>query len=380
MTIAGVMSGTSADGIDVAIVRIGSTGRIKLLGHRAFPYPRAVRNAILRAMENAALPVAELSLLNWRLGELYADAVEATANTLNLKPQLVGLHGQTIYHQAVAAPFLGSSTRATWQTGEASVVAERLRVPVVSDLRPADMAAGGQAAPLVPMLDYTLFRHPTRNRILLNLGGIANLTAMPAAASLEDLLAFDTGPANMVIDTLMQRLFRKKLDAYGRTAARGQILQRVLDELLRNPYFSAPPPKSCGREQFGSAYVDRLLELCGDASSLDILATTTALTASTIAAAYVRFCQPHLNQSTATDLIVSGGGARNIHLVGLLRAALEPLRVKVIDIGERGIPAEAKEAVAFALLAWLTWHQRPGNVPAATGASRPVILGKVTYA
>jgi len=385
MIVAGVMSGTSADGIDVAFTRIRETAagvRIKLLGHHAVPYPKAVRLAVLRAMEPGPLTVPEMAQLNWRLGQLYANALEAASAKLGLKAALIGMHGQTIYHQAVASKFLGAQVRATWQTGEAAEVAERLRVPVVSDFRPADLAAGGQAAPLVPILDFTMYRHATKNRILLNLGGIANVTVIPAAAEMSSLLAFDTGPASMVIDAAMQRLFARKYDASGKTAAKGLVIEPVLAELLRDPYFAAAPPKSCGREQFGAAYVDRLLALCADARPEDVVATATALTARTIVDAYARFCWTHLGQNAplarATELIVSGGGARNSFLIQQLKNALEPLKVKVIDIGATGIPAQAKEAVAFALLAWLTWHRRPGNVAAATGASRPVVLGKVT--
>ena len=208
MVVAGVMSGTSADGVDVAICRVSpalrevGTPRLKVLGHRAFPYPADVRAAVLAAMDAKRTSAAEIARLNWRLGAIYADCVAAAANDLSVKVALVACHGQTIYHQSVAARYLGEDVRATWQIGEASVIAERLRVPVVSDFRPADLAAGGQGAPLVPMLDYCLFRHATRNRVLLNLGGIANVTVLPAGCGVDDVMAFDTGPANMVIDAL----------------------------------------------------------------------------------------------------------------------------------------------------------------------------------
>jgi len=387
MVVAGVMSGTSADGVDVAVVRITETAgtpRIKVVGHESFAYSKGVRAAVLRAMEGEALPVAELARLNWRLGEIYADAVEATIAKLGMKIGLVGMHGQTIYHQAVTAPYLGKPTRATWQTGEAAVVAERMRVPVVSDFRPADMAAGGQAAPLVPMLDFCLFRHATKNRVLLNLGGIANVTAIPAGAALEDLLAFDTGPANMVIDALMQRFYGRRFDKGGRVGARATVLGDVVAELMKDKYFAAAPPKSCGREEYGAAFVERFVRMCGGAVNEDAVATAAALTARSVVEAYGRFCWTHLGQKAplarATEMIVSGGGAKNPLLMRMLREGLEPLRVKVVEIGERGVAAEAKEAVAFALLAWLRWKGLPGNVPSATGARRAVVLGKVTLA
>ncbi len=392
MTVAGVMSGTSADGVDVALCRIRpSTGkddspRISLIGHAEFRYPKSLRSAVLAAMDAKAMSVANMSRLHWRLGQVYADAVAATVEQFGEKIHLVGCHGQTIYHQGVPSKYLGSNIRCTWQIGEPSVIAEGLRVPVVSDLRPADLATGGQGAPLVPILDYALFRSPRINRVLQNLGGIANLTAIPAGAKLEDLIAFDTGPANMVIDACMARLFNKPYDRNGTTAKRGTPNQNVLNLLLPAPYFSAPPPKSCGREEYGDAFVTRFLTLCrkvrlGDA---DIVATATALTAQSVLDQYRRFVWPHLGQKApmaeATEYVVAGGGAKNATLLNMLREGLEPFGVKLRNMDALGIPAQAKEAVAFALMAWLTWNDLPGNVPSATGAAHPVILGKVTRA
>ncbi len=383
LIVAGIMSGTSADGIDVAFTRISpsraSTPRIKLLGHRAFPYPKAVRAAVLAAMGSGPVSTAELSRLHWRLGQLYTDAIQKTAAQLNLQPNLVGLHGQTIYHQATAELYLGKAVRATWQLGEPAVLRERLGIPVVSDFRPADFAAGGQGAPLVPMLDFALFLSSTRNRLLLNLGGIANLTVLPAAAALDDLIAFDTGPANMVLDDLMYRLFGRHLDRSGGTAAKGMILPKLLAELLRHPYFTASPPKSCGREQFGVAFTEHLQSLCVHANPYDILATATELTAVTLRDACSRFCLPHLVAGRPTELIAAGGGTRNRYLMGRLAALFTPLGVRVRTADDLGLPGQAKEAVAFALLAWLTFHDLPGNVPSATGASHAVKLGKVLY-
>lgn len=388
------MSGTSADGIDVALCRIAprrgdpaqaSSPRIQFLGHLGVAYPRAVRAAVLRAMDasDAALSVADLSRLNWRLGALYADAVERAARQYDLHVDLVACHGQTLYHQSVAAPFAGARVRATWQIGEASVLAERLRVPVVSDLRPADLAAGGQGAPLVPMLDYALFRHARRSRILLNLGGIANVTAIPAACTLNQLQAFDTGPANMVIDAAMAALFERSFDRAGRTAARGSVVGPVLSRFLSDRYFHAAPPKSCGREQFGSAFTARFIAACesAGASKADIIATATALTAASVERAIATSVLPHLAQhapGAPVELIAAGGGVQNRTLLAMLETRLRPLGIRVETTATLGIPAQAKEAVAFALLGWLTWHRLPGNVPAATGASRPVVLGKVT--
>jgi anhydro-N-acetylmuramic acid kinase len=387
MIVAGVMSGTSADGVDVAICRVSpadSGARVKVLGHRAMRYPARLRKAVLAAMDAKSTSTAELARLNWRLGELYADAVDAAVREMSVKPQLIACHGQTIYHQGAAMNYLGSPVRCTWQTGEAAVIAERMRVPVVSDFRPADLAAGGQAAPLVPMFDFCVFRNAKRNRLLLNLGGIANVTALPAACRAEDVLAFDTGPANMVIDACMERLFGRGFDRNGATAARGRVLKDVLEKQMRARYFSAPPPKSCGREEYGEAFVTRFIARCKRESELkeDVIATATALTARTIADAYARFCKPQFERlapNAKVELIAAGGGVRNATLMRMLRERLQPADVRVLSIEETGLDAGAKEATAFALLGWLTWHGLPGNLPSATGAQRPVVLGKVTY-
>jgi anhydro-N-acetylmuramic acid kinase len=259
-----------------------------------------------------------------------------------------------------------------------------MRVPVVSDFRPADMAAGGQAAPLVPMFDFCVFRDAKRSRVLLNLGGIANVTVLPAACRAEDVLAFDTGPANMVIDACMERLFGRGFDRNGATAARGRVLESVISKLIQARYFSAPPPKSCGREEYGETFVAKFIAACEreGARKEDVIATATALTAGTIADAYTRFCGPQFERlapEAKVELIAAGGGVRNATLMGMLREQL-PTSLRVRSIEETGLDAGAKEAAAFALLGWLTWHGLPGNLPSATGARRPVVLGKITYA
>ncbi|MDR3746371.1 MAG: anhydro-N-acetylmuramic acid kinase [Acidobacteriaceae bacterium] len=393
MIVAGVMSGTSADGVDVALCRIApglrkdDSPRIKLLCLLETKYPKAVRAEVLRIMEGQPATATEISRLNWRLGEIYATCVENACKTFATKVDLISCHGQTLQHEPSAVRHLGAPVRSTWQLGEAAVIAERLRCPVVSDLRPADLAAGGQGAPLVPMLDFCLFRSAKVNRILLNLGGIANLTAIPAASSLDQLLAFDTGPANMVVDHCVGLLFGRRFDRDGAIARRGRVLRPVVERLLRTPFFSAPPPKSCGREEFGTAFSTGLIELCRSAggSDADIIATATALTAESILAATGAFIVPHFGKRatapprTKTELCVAGGGAHNSTLMAMLRDSFASLGVRVRPMEDLGVPAQAKEAVAFALLAWLTWHGQPGNVPAATGASRAAILGKVSF-
>ncbi len=381
MIVAGVMSGTSADGVDVAICRV-SLGRdgvapVKVLAHKGFAYSKKLRAMVLEAASGEKMSAAKLAKLNWKLGEEYASCVERTAKEFKLKPQLVAVHGQTIVHDAEAG--------VTWQIGEAAVIASKLELPVVGDFRPADMAAGGQGAPLVPMLDWYLFKHATKNRLLLNLGGIANVTVLPADGDVEDVMAFDTGPANMVIDAVMQRLYGKEYDASGRTAGKGKVLDEVVKKMLRAKHFSATPPKSCGREEFGGEFLKRFIEACekAGAEKEDIVATATALTVESILDAYRRFCWPQLGQrapgAKATEMFIAGGGAKNKTLMRGLTEAFGALGVKVTTTASAGLAVEAKEAAAFALLGWLTWHGLPGNVPSATGAKRAVVLGKVTY-
>ena len=384
MIVAGVMSGTSADGINVALARVQGRGfrsRLELLAHYQFPYPNNVRRAVLAAMNAKTANVADLARLNFLLGELYADAVRAAQRRARLECALVGCHGQTLYHQGDAKPFLRRRIACTWQTGEAAVIAARLGVPVLSDFRPADMAAGGQGAPLVPFLDYVLYRHRRYGRIVQNLGGIGNLTAIPPRALPEDVVAFDTGPGNMVIDAVTEHLFSRPYDRNGRLAARGEPIERVLQQLLRHPFFRRKPPKTAGREQFGREFARDFLRLCGRADENDILATATALTARSIGIAVRKFVLPLVEPPLRfRELVVSGGGTKNRTLMRMIREELAPLKIRVRTSDEFGLPTEAKEAAAFALLAYQTWRHLPSNVPTATGAARPAILGKVSYA
>jgi anhydro-N-acetylmuramic acid kinase len=384
MTVAGIMSGTSADGIDVAVLQIAagkSRPKLTLLAHYGFAFPSRLRQAVLAAMNASAISTAELARLNWRLGIAYAEAVQATIKNHKIKLDLIGCHGQTIYHQAVPEMYVGRKFACTWQTGEAAVIAETLGVPVASNFRPADMAAGGQGAPLVPLLDYVLFADAKRGRVLQNIGGIANLTAIPAGAAADRVIAFDTGPGNMVIDALTQELFGKTFDRNGAIAAQGIVLKDVLDRELCNPYYQRKPPRTAGREQFGRTFVADFQKKCRAQHGRpeDAIATATALTAETIARSYARFVKSRM-KTTGVDYIVSGGGARNATLMHMLAARLEPLGCSLAASEQFGLPAAAKEAAAFALLAWETWNRLPGNLPAATGAKRAVVLGQVMYA
>jgi len=392
MIVAGVMSGTSAAGINVALVRIADSrllagrgkahGRhsIHLIGQSEYRYPSKVRAAVLEAMNASRASVADLARLDSLLGLLYADAVLATQRRFRTKVDLVGCHGQTLYHQGIPQRFLGRQITTTWQTGEAAWIAGRVGVPVVSDFRPADMAAGGKGAPLVPYLDYLWFRDERVGRIAQNIGGIANLTAIAAGAGSNRVLAFDTGPGNMVIDALTQRLFKRAFDDGGRIAATGRMIEPVLKRLLANSFFHAKPPKTAGREEFGRDFVGEFVRLCGRARKQDVVATATALTARSIADAIDHFVlRTGKKKGSFQELILSGGGAKNATLVAMLRERLARSGIVVRFSDELGLPSQAKEAIAFAVLAYETWHRRPSNIPSATGAKRPAILGKISY-
>ncbi len=379
MIVAGVMSGTSADGINVAMVRVSDTktASFKLLGHSEYPYPKEVRRAVLATMNAKAASVADLARLNFLLGELYAEAVLAAQRKFRIRAELVGCHGQTIYHQGDPAPFLGRKIATTWQTGEGAVIAARVGVPVVSDFRPADMAAGGKGAPLVPFLDYALYRDRRLGRIVQNIGGIGNLTAIPANASSKQVIAFDTGPGNMVIDAVTERFFSKPYDRDGKIAASGVVLDPVVARILKGTFFQHKPPKTAGREEFGREFVAEFLRRCGRTAKENVVATATALTAQSIRDAVKHFVLRR--SANYREFVVAGGGAKNPTLLAMLANALQPLGLTLRASDEFGLPAEAKEAVAFALMAHETWRRRPSNVPSATGAKRPAVLGKISF-
>jgi anhydro-N-acetylmuramic acid kinase len=385
MLVLGLMSGTSADGIDVALARIsGAPPRVKaqLLNHTAVKFPAQVRAEILRVAEQRAITAGELSQLNCRLGQLFAEAAKTACQRFRValsSVDLIGSHGQTIFHQGVPAKYLGALTASTLQIGEAAVIAARTGVTTVADFRPADMAVGGQGAPLVPYADYLLYCDRKLGRASLNLGGIANVTVIPAGAAREKVFAFDTGPANMLIDALVAHFSRgrKKFDEGARMALAGRAIPGLLDELMRDPYLREAPPKSTGREYYGAAYVRRVLALGRrfGAKPNDLIRCVTIFTALSVVDALNRF----VTRTTKIDqLIVSGGGARNPLIMAQLGAALPG--VEVLPSSRLGVPEEGKEAFAFALLAYETFHQRAGNVFSATGASGPAVLGKICYA
>jgi anhydro-N-acetylmuramic acid kinase len=381
-----MMSGTSVDGIDVALARVATSERIKtgaaeLVNFTSIPYPNALRDSILRVAEGERVTAGEISSLNFRVGEEFARAALAALRRWRVRPQriaLIGSHGQTIFHEGFDRGSRGR-TPSTLQIGEPAVIAARTGITTVGDFRPADIAAGGQGAPLVPFVDFRLYGPARIGRVALNIGGIANLTVLPASGGLRDVFAFDTGPGNMVIDALVRRATRgrQKFDRNAQIATRGRIIPALLDSLLRDQYFRTPPPKTTGRERYGEEFVRRLVarrEARG-ASHADLIRTATLLTALSIVDAMNRWVRP---KAKIGEMIVSGGGAHNPLLMAQLAAALEGIRV--IGSGELGVPEDAKEAFAFALLAWETLHRRPSNAPGATGARRPAILGKICYA
>jgi anhydro-N-acetylmuramic acid kinase len=385
LLVLGLMSGTSADGIDVALARIsGAPPHIntKLLGHTSFNLPPALRKEILRVAEQQPISAGELSQLNFRLGHVYADAALAACKKFRIAPRrihLIGNHGQTIFHQGRTAPYFDRPTSSTLQIGDGSVIAARTGITTVSDFRPADMALGGQGAPLVPFADYALYRHPKLGRVSLNIGGIANVTVIPAGARPDQVSAFDTGPGNMLIDALVQHFTRgrQRFDKDARLAQSGRLIPSLLNELMKDPYLKLAPPKSTGREYYGRTYVQKVLALGRrhHAKPSDLIRAATIFTALSVVDTLHRFV---LRKHKIHQLIASGGGANNPLVLAQLTAALP--NIEVLLSSAFGIPEDAKEAFAFALLAYETFHQRPANLPSATGARGPAILGKISYA
>jgi len=377
--VVGLMSGTSADGVDAVLARIdgdGVTRPPEVVAHRSFPFDAAVRAEILDLAASDLVAPERLMRLGASLGELYAAAVLELAAASGTDPatlDAIGMHGQTVRH----VPRHEGRGALSLQVGSAAIVAERTGVAVVSDFRPRDTAAGGEGAPLVPFADWCLFRSDDESRVLLNLGGMANLTHLPKRAGLEDVIAFDTGPGNAVLDALVRTLTEGERlhDEGGAMAARGTVHEGLLEELLADPFFAQPPPRSTGRERFGVAYAESLLRAgrglgLGDA---DVLATATGLTSASVALAIARYVRP---RGAVDRVLVSGGGVRNATIVNGLRVRLAPAAVEPLDA--LGVAAEAKEALAFALLAHRTLRGEPGNVPGATGAARFVVLGTIT--
>ena len=376
----GLISGTSLDGVDAALVQISGTperAKVKLLAFVTVKYPRNLRDKLLRVAGGSTTTAAEISELNFSAGEVFGRAALRLCQRAGVRAErlsAIGSHGQTIFHQ-------GSSTRtspaSTLQIGEPALIAYLTGAPVVADFRTADMAAGGQGAPLVPLVDYLLLGGDGVDTVALNIGGIANVTVIPAGACPEQIFGFDTGPGNMIMDALVRHFYegRKQYDAGGRLAARGQVIEAILSRCRSLPFFRKRPPKSAGREQFGSDFV-RQYFLAAKPPPEDLLRTAAELTASTIADAVHRFAYPRfMARGELRRLVISGGGARNLFLLKRIQSLLPALPVHRSD--EFGLPADGKEAIAFAVLADRTIHGLSGNLPSVTGAGAPVVLGKV---
>lgn len=377
----GLISGTSADGIDAAVVRIhgvGAATRMELLSFTTVPYPPADRREIFALFSPQTGTVDRICAMNFRLGELFAQAALQAVGQAGLRPadvDLIGSHGQTIWHNPPEDGHIGSGL----QIGEAAVIAARCGIPVVADFRAADLAAGGHGAPLAPYIDYLLLRDPDRSRAIQNLGGIGNVTHLPPNAALDRILAFDTGPGNMVINALVEAASggREEFDRDGQLAASGNVNRALLDELLRDPYFDAPPPKSTGRERFGAPYAAALLRAgrTRGLSTADLVATATYLTVETIVRAYRRFLVP---RGGVDEVILGGGGSRNPVLRRWLAEALAPVPVRTHE--DVGVNGKAKEAMLFAVLANDAVAGHPWSLPSATGSTRGAVLGKLVPA
>jgi anhydro-N-acetylmuramic acid kinase len=376
MRVVGLMSGTSADGVDVAIVDI-TRQKVHQLAFEVSPYPVALRREILNLCRPESARLDDICHYDFVLGEVFADAVIKLCRKSGFSLSsidLVGSHGQTIYHNPRGKRYGRRTIRSTLQVGEPSVIAHRTGITTVADFRPGDMTAGGEGAPLVPYADYVLLRHNRLSRAVQNIGGIANVTFLPRGCKRDDIIAFDTGPGNMVIDGIVRLASggRKRFDSGGKIAARGTVDKKLLNEMLRHPFLRKRPPKSTGREEFGLAFAERIYKRAakrGLADS-DIVATVTAFTAGSIARAYHKFLP-----AMPDEVILCGGGSHNNTLVEMLQSELPD--AKMLSTDDFGIGVDAKEAVSFAVLAWATINGLTNNVPSATGADRLVVLGKI---
>lgn len=381
----GMMSGTSVDGVDAAVVEIGGSAgepQVKLLAFENRPYPQAVREKIFTLFRPETATVDKVGYMNFLLGELYAQSALSVIRAAGLQPEdidLIGSHGQTIWHAPAPCGADGYPVRYTVQIGEGSVIAERTGVPTVSDFRVADMAAGGQGAPLVPFSEYLLYRREKETILLQNIGGIGNMTVMPAAAKPEEVYAFDTGPGNMIIDAVVSALTggKQEYDDGGHWGAQGAVDRELLSWLQREPYYSQPLPKTTGRELFGTQYTAKILDWqrSHGISDADLVATVTDLTAWSIVDAYERYV---LDRYHASEIVVGGGGSYNATLLKFLRQRFAPHGVAVRTQEELGWSSDAKEAVAFALLADCCIREEVNTLPSVTGAREASVMGKIS--
>jgi len=376
-SIIGVLSGTSADGVSIALVDVSGGGeqiQLELGGYEEYPYPKELRERVFHLFSPSKSNVDLLCRMNFALGEYFADCIKRFIEKNDSEGiDLIGSHGQTVWHCPRAGKISGYPAGSTLQIGEPAVIADRTGIPVVADFRKADIAAGGEGAPLTPYLDYAAFRSREKCRVLQNIGGIANLTYLPSDCDMEEVIAFDTGPGNMIIDYITSHytVGEKSYDAGGKIAAEGEVNKELLDELLDHPYFNLDPPKSTGREVFGVDYSRKIIRYAEKEgiSFKDTVATVTELTVESMANAYEELA------GNVDEIYVSGGGAKNIHMIESLRNRVEPIPVYQHDA--LGIPSEAKEAVLFAVLANEHILGIPANICSVTGARRRVVLGSL---
>jgi anhydro-N-acetylmuramic acid kinase len=369
------MSGTSVDGVDVAMIDYGKN-TLDVIAFATFPYPAALRRAIFKLFNPETARIEDICHLNFAIGEVFADAVIRLCKKSKIplsSIDLIGSHGQTIWHNPKGTRFGKQLLRSTLQIGEPCVIAQRTGITTVADFRTADIAAGGQGAPLVPFVDHILFSDRRKNRVIQNIGGIANLTWLAAGGAVRDIIAFDTGPGNMMIDCLVSILTdgKRHFDRDGRAAAAGRVNELMLFELMRHKFLRKRPPKTTGREDFGMQFAAEFYNRVKIAMRpADIVATATAFTAKSIAEAYKQFLPDKVD-----EVILCGGGSRNKTLVEMLKKYAKPAKVKVMD--DLGISADAKEAISFAILAAYTIKGISNNAPSATGAKKAVVLGKI---
>lgn len=383
--VVGMMSGTSVDGVDAALVEISGTDsepKVKLLAFENKPYPPQVREKIFSLFTPANATVDKVGYMNFLLGEIYAKSALSVIEKAGIKPEeidVIGSHGQTIWHAPIPESPDGIPVAYTVQIGEGSVIAERTGILTVSDFRVADMAAGGQGAPLVPFSEYLLYRREKETILLQNIGGIGNMTVMPAGAKPRDVFAFDTGPGNMIIDAVISAVTggEKTYDAGGETAAKGRVCNALLDILKEEPYYRQPLPKTTGREHFGVQYTEKILSWWKEnpIPVEDLLATVTDLTAYSIADAYERYVLPKYR---ASEIIVGGGGSYNATLLRFMKERFAPHGVAVRTQEDLGLSSDAKEAVAFALMADCCMRGKANTLPSVTGAEHPAVMGKIS--
>lgn len=374
----GLMSGTSIDGIDTALVQITGSGintKLRQIDSITLPFPEGFKDFVLRNSTTGTSDVADIARLNFLLAQLYAEAVTALCQHARVRKEeidLIGSHGQTIHHLPQRVKMFGKEVPATLQIGDPSVIAKLAGIITVGDFRVGDVALGGQGAPLVPYFDYILFHSDKVSRALLNIGGIANITFLPKGCQAKDVVAFDTGPGNMVVDQLVKMFYDKDIDENGIIASSGSIKKDMLEYLLMDEFIMSAPPKSTGRERYGKSYVKNILERFGNYPNEDIAATITELTPAAVRENFKRFLS---SKGKLDELYVSGGGAHNRFMMDSLRRHFAGTDVKNAET--LGISSDAKEAICFACLANETISGNPTNLPQVTGASKATILGKI---